>query len=425
MGILRGLLGLAILMGIAYLFSKNRKNINWRTVSVGLIIQLIISVLVIHVPQVRLVFAFFAKLFVKVLDFSKVGSTFLFQDLMNVEQNGFIFAIQILPTIIFFSALTALMYHYGILQGIIKVMAWVMRKTMKISGVEGLIASANIFIGQSETPLLIKPYLKDMTPSQIFSLMVCGFATIAGGVMAISVEILSDGDPAMREFFAMHLMSASVMSAPAALLIAKIMFPAEGEVKEEANLESIKFTNGLDAISHGTVDGLKLSAIIGAVLIVFVSLVAMFNEGFMKLGDWMNINQWIVDSTNGQYDGFKLEYIMGLIGAPISFVMGVDSADLMLVGQLIGEKTILNEVIAYDTLAGFKSAKSFTSEKSVIIATYALCGFANIGSIGIQIGGIAALAPSQRATLSKLGVKALIGGSLACFMTATVAGMLS
>lgn len=426
--LLRGLLGMAVLVFICYLLSSNRKKISWRIVLTGLLLQLVFAILVLKVSFVQRIFEICGNFFVVILSFTKEGSHFVFGNLVNnTESLGFIFAFQILPTIIFFSALTSLLFYLGILQKIVYGIAWVMSKTMRnLSGAESLSAAGNIFLGQTESPLLIRPYLPTMTRSELLCVMIGGMATIAGGVMAAYIGFLGGDDPERRLFFAKHLLAASVMSAPAALATAKMLLPQTEEISTELNITKEKIGgNLLEAIANGTTDGLKLAVNVAAMLVVFIAMIAMVNY-FMKdlVGYYTGINAWVMEKTNGSYDGLTLQFLLGYMGAPLSWLIGVCKEDMILVGQLLGEKTILNEFVAYTTLGKMQFAQMFKEEKSVIIATYILCGFSNFASIGIQIGGIGSLAPNKRTTLSELGIKALIGGTVASLFTAVIVGML-
>lgn len=426
--IVRGVIGYAAFIGIAVAFSSNRRAIPWRLVAAGSFLQVIIGVLVLQVDLVRAAVDSVGNFFVKILDFNTAGAEFLFGSLITNKQTfGYLFAFNVLPTIIFFSALTSLLFYLGILQRLVFVFAWVMSKTMKLSGAESLSASSNIFLGQTEAPLLIKPYLATMTRSELMAVMVGGFATIAGAVMVAYIGMLGGDSEAGRLLFAKHLLTASVMSAPAALLTAKILLPQTEEVNRDITIPRERIgANALEAVANGTTDGLKLAVNVGAMLLVFTALIAFANWILSAgLGGWTGLNAWIASSTGGRYDQFTLQYVMGLICAPLAWLMGVDYGNLMAAGQVIGEKTILNEFYAYGTLAKMKETGVITDERAQIILTYALCGFSNIASIGIQIGGIGALAPNQRATLAQIGVKALLGGCIACFLTACVAAMLT
>lgn len=425
MSILRAILGMACLLGFAYLISSNRKKIDWRLVGTGVGLQLFLAILVLKVPGFSWVFEQISKVFVEILGFTESGVSFLFGGLVG-GSSGLIFALQVLPTIVFFSALMAILYYLGILQKVVYGFAWVMKKTMRLSGAESLAAAGNIFLGQTESPLLVRPYLEKMTRSEIMALMTGGMATIAGSVFAGYVLFLGGTDEVQRLLFAKHLLTASIISAPAALVAAKIMVPETEEVNQDLDVPKDKIgSNLLDAIANGTTDGLKLAVNVGVMLLVFIALIRMVNWGIAdQFGEWTNLNAWVAESTDGRYSQFNLQYIFGLLFAPIAWLLGVPSEDLMIVGQLLGEKTIINEFVAYTSMGEAKEVGLFANYKSVIISTYALCGFANFSSIGIQIGGIGALAPGQRKTLSELGIKSLIGGTIAAFMTAVLAGLI-
>jgi CNT family concentrative nucleoside transporter len=425
--ILRTLLGIVTLTAILFLLSSHKKSINWWMVVKGLGLQFLLAVAVLKVPGFSWAFDQFSMGAVTVLDFTKEGSEFLFGGLItNTEGFGYLFAFQVLPTIIFFSALTSLLYYYGILQRVVKVMAWVMQKTLKLSGAESLAAAGNIFIGQTEAPLLVKPYIKNMSRSELLCLMSGGMATIAGGVLAAYIGYLGGATEAGKIFFAKHLITASILSAPAAIISAKILLPETEEVDEVAEISRRSMgSNALDAISNGTTEGVKLAVNVGAMLLVFVALVYGVNYIIVHtLGEWTGLNTWTQQITNGQFDSFSLQFILGAVLSPIAWILGVPSSDLMLVGQLLGEKTILNEFYAYVSLTEMREQGLFSSERSVVLVTYMLCGFANISSIGIQIGGIGVLAPSRRKELSELGIKALIAGTMASLYTAAIIGLL-
>ena len=413
----RGVLGIFSLLIIAFLFSRDRKGIDWKLVVKGLGIQLLFAILILKVPFVYSMFSFIAKGFTKIIDFTNKGSEFLFGNLMDYSESwGYIFAVQVLPTVIFFSALTSLFYYWRILPRIVYGFAWVMKKTLKLSGPESVAAAGNIFLGQTEAPLLVKPYLDKMTKSEILCLMSGGMATIAGGVLAAFIGMLG-------EEFAIHLIMASVMSAPAAVVAAKMLLPEKEKFNStlEVNV-GVEVSNELEAISQGTTDGLKLAVNVGAMLLVFTALMYMANYILFKVGAWTDLNFWIAENT--RYSELSFNMILGYIGAPIAWLIGVSKEDMFLVGQLLGEKTVLNEFFGYMSLGEMKNNGLFKEEKSIIIATYILCGFANFASIGIQIGGIGALAPKRRGDLSKLGILALIGGTLASLFTAVIVGML-
>ncbi len=422
--VLHGLFGMLFLIAIAYVFSNNRKKINWSIVYKGILLQVIFAISITQISWVADFFDAVSKLFVKVVGFSTVGSQFLFQNFGTgqIEPALINFAVMVLPTIIFFSALTSLLYYLGILQKVVFAFGWIMKRTLKISGAESLAAAANVFLGQTEAPFMIKPYLNKMTTSEIFCLMSGGMATIAGGVLAAYVGFLGGADPIQQAFYAKHLLSASVMSAPAAIVAAKILLP-ETETYDQ-NMQVNKETLGsniLESIANGTSDGVKLAVNVAAMLLVFIALMAMLNFGLFQIGKVTHLNDWIQHNT--KYDGLSFQCILGYVCSPLAWVMGVPMADITLVGQLLGEKTILNEFVAYTSLGNLKQQGAFTYEKSVIMATYVLCGFSNFASIGIQIGGIGSLVPSRKTLLSKLGFRALLAGTLACLFTAVVIGM--
>jgi CNT family concentrative nucleoside transporter len=367
------------------------------------------------------------RFFVRILDFNRAGAEFLFGGLVtNTETFGFLFAFNVLPTIIFFSAVTSLLFYLGILQKIVYAFAWVMTRTMKLSGAESLSASGNIFLGQTEAPLLIRHYLPTMTRSELMAVMVGGLATIAGAVLVAYIGMLGGPTDEGRLLFAKHLLTASVMSAPAALLVAKILEPQTEEVSSDLTISQEKLgSNALEAIANGTTDGLRLAINVGAMLLVFTAMVAFANWILSAwIGGWTGINAGIAQLTAGRYSELSMQFLLGIVFAPLAWLMGIDAGQLMLSGQIIGEKTILNEFYAYSTLAGVKDSGVLSDVRAQIILTYALCGFSNIASIGIQIGGIGSLAPNRRALLAQMGLRALIGGSIACFLTACVASML-
>ena len=425
--LLRGILGIFSLLLIAFAFSRNRKEIDWKLVAKGLGIQILFALLILKVPFIQNGFEWISSIFVVILGFTREGNIFLFGDLVeNIDSFGFIFVFQVLPTILFFSALTSLFFYYGILQKVVYGFAILMKKTLNLSGSESLAAAGNVFLGQTESPLLIKPYIDKMTMSELLCLMAGGMATIAGGVLAAYIGFLGGSDPIQQLFFAKHLLAASVMSAPAAVVAAKILLPETEKVNKNMKISREQIgTNALEAITIGTTQGLKLAVNVGAMLLVFIAFVAMVNY-FLKdfIGDFTGINTWVSSITNGQYDGLTLQFILGYTLAPVTWLMGVCRQDMVLVGQLLGEKTILNEFVAYVSLGDLKASGKFFEEKSIIIATYILCGFANISSIGIQIGGIGALAPKRTKDLSKLGILALIAGTLASLFTAVIVGMI-
>ncbi len=416
---------MVVLIAIAFLFSNNKRKINWPLVLKGLIIQFVFAILVLKVPIVEHGFEFVSKIFTKVIGFTQDGTLFLFKSFITgaIEKSLVNFVIMVLPTVIFFSALTSLFYYWGILQKIVYVFAWVMKKAMKLSGAESLAAAGNIFLGQTEAPLLVKPYLDKMTNSEIMCLMSGGMATIAGGVLAAYIGFLGGDDPVQQVYFAKHLLAASVMSAPAAVVAAKILVPETEKFDSSLKITKDKIgSNALEAVANGTSQGIKLAVNVAGMLLVFIALMAMGNYILFKIGDWTALNEMISANTN--FDGLSFQFILGYIFAPIAWLMGVCAEDMVLVGQLLGEKTILNEFVAYVSLGEMKMSGKFVEEKSIVMATYILCGFANFASIGIQIGGIGSLAPSKKGILSKFGFRALIAGTLASLFTAVIVGML-
>ncbi len=418
---------MVVLIFLAFLFSSNKKAIQWKTVGIGLAFQLLIAIGVLRVRFIQVGFEAVGKIFVSVLDFTRAGSKFLFEGLV-VDMNtfGYIFAFQVLPTIIFFSALTSLLYYLGIIQKVVKAMAWLLSKTLKISGAESLSVAGNIFLGQTEAPLLIKAYLEKMNRSEMLLVMIGGMATVAGAVLAAYIGFLGGDDPVMRLKFAKHLLAASVMAAPGAIVISKILYPQTEEISSDVKVSTQKIgTNILDAISNGTTEGLKLAVNVGAMLLVFVAFIAMINGILGWIGDITTLNEWM--AANTPYPKFTLESILGTVFAPLMWLIGVAKNDVMMMGQLLGIKLAASEFVGYIQLAELKDAANIihlNNSKSVIMATYMLCGFANFASIGIQIGGIGSLAPGQRKTLSAFGMKALIGGTIASLLSATIAGMI-
>ncbi|MDC1371554.1 Na+ dependent nucleoside transporter [Flavobacteriaceae bacterium] len=425
-GMTKGITGMVFLIFIAFLFSKNRKAIKWKTVFIGLAAQLLLAVGVLKVNFIQQIFEFFGKIFVKTLDFTMEGSTFLLGDMMNVESFGYVFLFQVLPTVIFFSALTSVLFYLGVIQKFVKALAWALTKLLNISGAESLSVAGNIFLGQTEAPLMIKAYLEKMSKSEILLVMVGGMATVAGGVLAAYIGFLGGEDEIVRLFYAKHLLTASVMAAPGAIVISKILYPQTEKINTEVHVSQEKIgSNLLDAIANGTTEGLKLAANVGAMLLVFVAFIAMINFGFEKIGTIGQINNWI--SSNTSYDQLSIEFILGYTFSPLMWLIGVAKEDMALMGQLLGIKLAVSEFIGYMQLAELKDITNlihFKYEKSIIMATYMLCGFANFASIGIQIGGIGSLAPGQRKNLSEFGFLALIGGTLASLLSATFAGMI-
>jgi CNT family concentrative nucleoside transporter len=423
----RGALGMFVLIVIAFLFSSNKKAIDWKTVGIGLAFQLLIAIGVLKVDFVKKAFEAVGQLFVSVLDFTRAGSQFLFEGLVvDMDTFGFIFAFQVLPTIIFFSALTSVLFYLGIIQKVVRAFGWLLTKLLKISGAESLSVAGNIFLGQTEAPLLIKAYLEKMNRSEMLLVMIGGMATVAGAVLAAYIGFLGGDDPALRLQFAKHLLAASVMAAPGAIVVSKILYPQTESVNTDVKVSSEKIgSNILDAIANGTTEGLRLAVNVGAMLLVFVAFIAMINGILGWVGDITSLNNWMVENT--PYENLSLEFLLGYAFAPLMWLIGVAKEDMALMGQLLGIKLAASEFVGYIQLADLKNVASATHlnyQKSIIMATYMLCGFANFASIGIQIGGIGSLAPGQRKTLSEFGMKALIGGTIASLISATIAGMI-
>lgn len=427
MGRFTGILGIFALLGIAYLLSSNRKAINYKTVGMGLLAQLLLAFGVLKVPIVEKLFNYVGNFFVQILAFTKAGSEFLLGGMMNVQSFGYVFLFQVIPTIIFFSALTSLLFYLGVIQVVVKGFAKVLTKFLGVSGAEGLCVAGNIFLGQTEAPLMIKPYLEKMNRSEILLVMVAGMATLAGGVLAAYIGFLGQGDPVKEAEYARHLLAASVMAAPGAIVVSKILYPQAESVDTTVEVSKEKIgSNILDAIASGTTEGLKLAANVAAMLLVFIAFIAMINYALGDLlGHYTGLNDYIAAHT--PYKKFSLEFILGTIFSPLMWLIGVAKEDMMLMGQLLGIKLAASEFVGYVQLAELKDASNalhFTEKKSIVMATYMLCGFANFASIGIQIGGIGSLAPGQRKNLSEFGIKAVIGGSMASLLSATFAGLL-
>ena len=426
LGAIQAVGGIVALLLIAYLCSNNRKAINWKTVGFGLLLQLVLAISILKLSWVQSIFNAVGKIFVSILDFTAAGSLFLFGDLMNVDSYGFIFIFQILPTIIFFAALTSLLFYLGVLQFLVKILAKGTAKLLNISGAESLSVIGNIFLGQTEAPLLIKAYLPKMNRSEMLLVMVGGMATVAGGVLAAYIGFLGGDDPVLRLAFAKHLLAASVMAAPGAIIVAKMLFPqtASIDTNPEVSTQDVG-SNMLDAIANGTIEGVKLAANIGGMLLVFVALIAMVNGILFEVGEITNLNEWV--SSISSYNALSIEAILGTLFAPIMWLIGVPWDDLLPMGQLLGIKLAASEFVGYIQLAELKNAANeihFSSQKSIVMATYMLCGFANFASIGIQIGGIGGLAPNQRKVLSSFGFRAVLGGTIASLLSATLVGAL-
>lgn len=424
---LRGLGGLLFLILVAFIFSNNRKGIDWKLVGIGVLLQIIFGLLITKVDFVNSLFNTISTGFVVFLSFSTDGARFLFGDLAG-DSFGFIFAFQVLPTIIFFSTISSGLYYLGVLQKVVFGIAWVMSRTMRLSGAESLSAAGNIFLGQTEAPLLVRPFVPNMTRSELMCLMTGGMATIAGGVLAGYVAFLGGDSPTEKAKFAAYLLSASIMNAPAAIVISKIVIPEKKPESLDRNLSVNKESLGvnlIDALSRGATEGLKLALNVGAMLLAFIAVIAFINYILSGIiGEFTGLNTEIINSTAGQFKGLSLEYILGQLFRIFAFVMGVSWDDALAVGSLLGQKTVINEFVAYLGLAEMKNA-GMLEPKSIIIATYALCGFSNFSSIAIQIGGIGAMAPNQQDNLSRLGMRALLAATLACMMTATIAGAIT
>ena len=471
----RGLIGMAFILGLAFLLCRHKKSVNWRTVVFGLILQVSLAILILKVPLASQFFEIIGKCFVAVLEWTKAGSVFLFGGIMDSDHLGFIFAFQILPTIIFFAALTSLFYYFGIIQVVVRGLAWLLTKALYVSGAESLAVAGNIFLGQTESPLMIKAYLPRMNRSEILLVMSAGMATLAGGVLAAYIGFLGGEDHEARLMFARHLLSASIMAAPGVIVISKLVLPQTEPIEDNVEVDKTKIgKNPLDAISNGTTEGLKLAANVAAMLLVFTAFIFGFNYIFRKIGEiniyylliaftvsalffvfyylkrkkrsllagagifaaltavalimvfgtsYYNLNQWITAATNGSFTHPSLQFLLGYAFAPLMWLLGVQSSDIVNVGQVLGQKIILTEFIGYTSLAELKNA-GMLSPKSIIMATYMLSGFANFASIGIQIGGIGTLAPNRRQMISELGIKALITGTLASLLSATIVGIL-
>ncbi|NBC87240.1 MAG: NupC/NupG family nucleoside CNT transporter [Bacteroidetes bacterium] len=428
--LLRGLIGLAVFIGIAVLFSTNRRAINWRLVAAGIGLQIIFALLVLKTTPGEVLFDTLATLFRDLLAFTYDGSSFIFGALGNPEE-GNNFAFQVLPTIIFFASLMGVLYHLRVVQPLVRGMGWVMQKTLRISGAESLAAAANVFIGQTEAPLVVKPYVERMTKSELMTLMSGGMATIAGGVLAAYISFLGGDTEAEQVLFAKHLLSASIMSAPAAIVMAKILVPETEEPATRGMAEidhEEESDNVIEAAANGAGEGLKLALNVGAMLLAFIALIGAINAVFGWFGnptlfgtELYDLNSAVASASDGRFEALSLQSIFGFIFAPLAWAMGVETADILSFGTLLGEKVAVNEFVAF---ASLQDLKSVMTQRSVVIGTYALCGFANFSSIAIQIGGIGGIAPSRRSEIAALGLRAVLGGALASWLTATIAGVL-
>jgi len=419
-----GLFGLAVLISLTWLFSNNRRAVDWQLVSIGIVLQMAFAALVLLVPGGRDVFDALGRGFVKVLSFVNEGSTFMFGDLMNTESYGFIVAFHVLPTLIFFSALMGVLYHLNVMQAIVRLMSWAITRIMRVSGAETTSVCASVFIGQTEAPLTVRPYISKMTESELITMMIGGMAHIAGGVLGAYVGMLGGGDPVQQAFYAKHLLAASVMAAPATLVVAKILIPETSQplTRGSIDIEVEKTTsNIIDAAAAGAADGLRLALNVGAMLLAFIALIALLNAPLVWLGDITGLSNVLGKPTD-------LASLFGYLLAPVAWIIGTPWADAQTVGALIGQKIVLNEFIAYSQLADIINGKVDgvnLSQHGQLIAAYALCGFANFGSIAVQIGGIGGLAPERRQDIARFGLRAVLGGTIATLMTATIAGVLS
>ena len=424
--LLRGVTGMLVLIFIAFLLSNNRRAISWKTVGIGLFIQILIAVGVLKINFIKNIFEILGGFFIKVLEFTGEGTKMLLGEFGNIETYGFIFVFQALPVIIFFSALTSILYYFGVIQKIVGFLAWGLTRIFKISGAESLSVAGNIFLGQTEAPLLIKAYLEKMNRSEIFLVMVGGMATVAGSVLGAYIGFLGGNDPILRLEFAKSLLAASVMAAPGAIVIGKIIYPQTEIVENDVNISKEKIgSNLLSAISIGTGEGIKMAVNVGAMLLVFIALIAMLSNIFSVIGDVLGINYWI--SKNTIYSNLSIEFLLGYLFAPIVWIIGVAKEDIALMGQLLGIKLVASEFVGYTQLVELKNELNpihFSYQKSIIMATYMLCGFANFASIGIQIGGIGIIAPKIKKILTELGLKAMIAGTLVSLMSATIAGII-
>jgi CNT family concentrative nucleoside transporter len=435
MDYLRGLIGIAVLITIAFLLSSYRKKIDWKLVATGLVLQIVIALVILKIPVVRNAFEAIGAGFVKFLSFAANGAEFLFGDLAKnssagsgVKHNlGFLFAFQALPTVIFFSAVTTGLYYLGVLQKIVFIFAWIMAKTMRLSGAESLSAAGNIFLGQTEAPLLVRPFISRMTQSELLCLMTGGMATIAGSVMGAYITFLGGTEPEQLIKFATYLLCASIMNAPGAIVMSKIFLPETEPEKIDRSLNVNKESIGvnvIDALATGAADGLKLALNIGGMLLAFIAIIYAMNWILVDgIGSWTGLNSWVIESTNGAFNGFSLQYIFGQVFRVFAFAMGASWSEALQVGSLLGQKMVINEFVAYLSLADMKAA-GLLSEKSIVISAYAICGFANFSSIAIQIGGIGGMAPNRQGDLSRLGLRALLAASLATMLSGTIAGAL-
>ena len=422
----RGVSGIFILLLFAYLLSNNKNKIQWKTVFIGLTLQILIAISVLKISIIKTLFETIGVFFVKLLEYTGSGIEMLFGELADTSKYGFIFVFQALPIIIFFSALTSILYYFNIIQKIVKLLAVVLTKLLKISGAESLSVAGNIFLGQTEAPLLIKGYLNKMNRSEMFLVMVGGMATVAGSVLGAYIGFLGGDDPVLKLEFAKSLLAASVMAAPGAIVISKIIYPQTDKIVSEIDVSNVSIgDNFLSSISAGTSEGIKMAVNVGAMLLVFLALIAMINGGLSGFGNLFGINSWIQNNTI--YDSFSIEFLLGYLFAPLMWLIGVAKEDITIMGQLLGIKLVASEFVGYTQLVDLKNINSnihFSYQKSVIMATYMLCGFANFASIGIQIGGIGIIAPKRRKMLTELGLKAMIAGTIVSLISASIAGII-
>ena len=425
--ITRGVIGLISLILISYLLSNNRKKIHWKTVIISILIQFTVAISILKISLVQSVFKLISKFFVRIINYTASGSTFLFSSLVDQEKSSYIFAFQVLPVIIFFSALTSMLYHLGIIQKIVSFLAWLLNRFLKITGAESLSLAGNIFLGQTESPILIKSYLEKMTKSQLFIVMVGGMSTVAGSVLAAYIGLLGGNDVNEQLKFSTHLLTASVMAAPGAVAISKIIYPdSKNHAEITLEIEKEKINGGiLLSLARGTLEGIKLAVNVGAMLLVFLAIIALLNDIMWFIGDLLSLNVLISEFTN--FENFSIEFVLGYLLAPLMWLIGVTYQECALMGQLLGIKIVSSEFVAFVKLADLKTigtSNILLSKKSITMATFMLCGFANLASIGIQIGGIGVLAPGQRKNLSELGFKAMVAGTIVSLISACFAGIL-
>ncbi|MDR1408233.1 MAG: Na+ dependent nucleoside transporter [Tannerella sp.] len=427
MSLLRGLLGMIAVLGIAWLFSTDRKRIDWRLVASGLFLQIIMALAILYVPFIGVFFEYAGKLFIRLIGFTQEGVAFLIGPYASRE-HGVVFLIHSLTSLIFFSALVSLFYYWGIIQRIVSAFSWLLRRLLRgISGAEGLVVAGNVFLGMTESPLMIKNYIPKMNRPELFLVMVSGMGTIAGTVMGAYIGMLGGSDPVAQVFFAKHLLSASVMAAPAAIVLARMIYPQTGRVDSHAaTTMKSEHKNAIEALASGTSMGIKLMVNVAAMLLVFIALVALVNYVFEGLvGRYTGLNGWVANVTGGKSEGFTVQFILGVLLAPLMWVAGVPTDDMVTVGSLLGQKTVLNEFVAYFQMQEWKNAGIFIYEKSVVMSTYLLCGFANVASIGMLVGGLSIMAPEKRSMIAGLGFKSMIAGALVSILSAVVIGMIA